>query len=55
MDDTPNGLVLGGIPADARIIVAGQDLVAEGDLVNPVPADAALLGKLTGQPAGQSQ
>jgi multidrug efflux system membrane fusion protein len=55
VDDTPNGLVLGGIPADARIIVAGQDLVAEGDVVNPVPADAALLGKLTGQPVGQSQ
>lgn len=55
VDDTPNGLVLGGIPADARIIVAGQDLVAEGDVVNPVAADAALLGKLTGQPAGQSQ
>lgn len=55
VDDTPNGLVLGGIPADARIIVAGQDLVAEGDVVNPVPADAALIGKLTGQTAGQSQ
>lgn len=55
VDDTPNGLVLGGIPTDARIIVAGQDLVADGDVVNPVPADAGLLGKLTGQPTGQSQ
>ena len=40
VDDTPNGLVLGGIPADARVIVAGQDLVTEGDEVKPVEADA---------------
>ena len=33
VDDTPTGLVLGGIPADARVIVAGQDLVKEGDEV----------------------
>lgn len=46
VDDTPRGLVLGGIPHDARVIVAGQDLVAEGDTVNPVEADAATLQKL---------
>ncbi|GHD18251.1 efflux RND transporter periplasmic adaptor subunit [Tianweitania populi] len=46
VDDTPSGLVLGGIPADARVIVAGQDLVTEGDTVNPVEADAATLQKL---------
>ena len=34
VDDTPNGPGAGGIPADARVIVAGQDLVTEGDEVN---------------------
>jgi multidrug efflux system membrane fusion protein len=28
-----------GIPADAKVIVAGQDLVADGDMVNAGPAD----------------
>jgi len=54
VDDTPEGLVLGGIPADVRIIVAGQDLIAEGDVVNPVEADAETLRKLSGQ-NGQTQ
>ena len=48
IDDTPNGLILGGIPADARIIVAGQDLVTEGDTVKPVEADADTIRKLAG-------
>lgn len=46
VDDLPKGLVLGGIPADAKIIVAGQDLVKEGEVVNPVPADAEIIKKL---------
>ena len=49
IDDTPDGLVLAGIPADARIIVAGQDLVTEGDKVNPVAAEASTAGKLAGE------
>ena len=49
VDDTAKGLVLAGIPADARVIVAGQDLVTEGDEVKPVEADAATLQKLIGQ------
>jgi multidrug efflux system membrane fusion protein len=49
VDDTANGLVLAGIPADARVIVAGQDLVTEGDEVKPVEADAATIQKLVGQ------
>jgi multidrug efflux system membrane fusion protein len=53
IDDMPNGLVLGGIPADARIIVAGQDLVAEGDTVNPVAADPELIKKLVGEVTAQ--
>ena len=49
VDDTPKGLVLAGIPADARVIVAGQDLVVEGAEVKPVEADAATIQKLVGQ------
>lgn len=52
VDDTPTGLVLGGIPADARIIVAGQDLVTEGDKVNVVEADAETIRKLVGEAMG---
>lgn len=52
VDDTARGFVLGGIPADAQIVVAGQDLVAEGDLVNAVPADRAVLDKLAGNFTG---
>lgn len=46
VDDTPTGLVLAGIPADAQVIVAGQDLVSEGDEVKAVPADVEALKKL---------
>ena len=49
VDDTPNGLVLSGIPADARVIVAGQDLVTEGNEVKPVDADAETIKKLIGE------
>lgn len=46
VDDTPKGLVLAGIPAEAQVIVAGQDLVSEGDEVKPVQANAEELKKL---------
>lgn len=49
VDDTPAGLVLGGIPSGARVIVAGQDLVTEGDKVNVVQADAEQVKKLAGE------
>jgi multidrug efflux system membrane fusion protein len=52
IDDTPKGLVLGGIPADVRIIVAGQDLVTEGDIVNPVEADPETIKRLVGDVSG---
>ncbi|MGO4830747.1 efflux RND transporter periplasmic adaptor subunit [Rhizobiaceae sp. 2RAB30] len=52
VDDTPKGLVLGGIPADARIIVAGQDLVKEGDVVNPKEADPETIKRLVGDVDG---
>lgn len=52
LDDMTNGLVLGGVPADVRIVVAGQDLVTEGDVVTPVEADQDLIKKLVGEVAG---
>lgn len=52
VDDMPHALVLGGIPKEARIIVAGQDLVTEGEKVHPVEADADTVKKLTSEAAG---
>ncbi|SFK20567.1 membrane fusion protein, multidrug efflux system [Mesorhizobium albiziae] len=49
IDDTPSGLLLGGIPSDARVIVMGQDLVKEGDEVIPEAVDPELVKKLAGQ------
>jgi multidrug efflux system membrane fusion protein len=40
IDDGPDGLVLDGVPAGARVIVSGQDLVTDGELVRPVAAGA---------------
>ena len=54
IDDTPRGLVLGSVPADARIIVAGQDLVTEGETVKAVEADAAMLSRLVGELTGST-
>jgi len=55
IDDTTHGLVLGGIPADARIIVAGQELVTEGDVVKAVEADAETIRKLIGSASTGTQ
>lgn len=55
VDDTGDALVLGGIPVNSRVIVAGQDLVSEGDEVNAVEADPALIAKLTGEATGGAQ
>lgn len=52
VEDTQKGLVLGGIPADAQIIIAGQDLVKEGDEVKAQVADEATLKKLAESAAG---
>jgi len=52
VDDTPGGLVLGGIPADVRVIVAGQEMVREGDVVNPVEPDPATAKKLIDEATG---
>ena len=55
IDDTPEGLILGGVPADAKIIVAGQDLVSDGEAVNAVPADSSLITGATAKTAEQTR
>jgi multidrug efflux system membrane fusion protein len=39
VDDTPDGLVLSGIPQGTRIIVSGQDIVSDGQKVAAVEAE----------------
>jgi multidrug efflux system membrane fusion protein len=41
IDDTEEGLVVTGVPANVRVIVAGQDLVRDGDEVIVVDAPKA--------------
>ncbi|WP_163265377.1 efflux RND transporter periplasmic adaptor subunit [Chelativorans alearense] len=53
VDDTPQALYLAGIPSDARIIVAGQDLVTDGETVNAEEVDESTLRSLAGNPAMQ--
>jgi multidrug efflux system membrane fusion protein len=48
VDDTPRALFLAGIPANAQVIVAGQDLVTEGDTVKTEIADQKLIRELAG-------
>jgi len=55
VDDTPTGIVVAGIPADARIIVAGQSLVTEGDTVKTAEADRATIEKLMGRAQAGTQ
>ena len=52
VDDTPRGIVLGGIPKGVRIIVAGQQLISEGDTVKAVQADDAMIKKLISEATG---
>lgn len=44
VDDTPQGMVLTGIPAGTRIIVSGQAMVSDGQKVAAVAATAAQAG-----------
>ena len=55
IDDTPEGLILSGVPEDAKIIVAGQDLVSDGEAVNAVPADSSMITGATARVAEQKQ
>lgn len=53
VDDSTDALILGGIPQDARVIVAGQNLVADGQVVKPVDADPDLVKRLVGEVRSQ--
>jgi multidrug efflux system membrane fusion protein len=55
VDDTPRGLILGGIPQDVRVIVAGQEMISDGDTVNPVEADSETVKTLVGEVTGSTQ
>ncbi|WP_421855873.1 efflux RND transporter periplasmic adaptor subunit [Oricola sp.] len=46
VDDSTGALILGGIPEGARVIVAGQNFVGDGDRVDPVEADSETIRKL---------
>ena len=44
IDDTADGFVVKGVPEGVKIIVAGQDLVRDGETVEAVAATAAAAG-----------
>lgn len=46
VDDTPDALYLAGIPADSRVIVAGQGFVTEGERVQVDEIDQSTLREL---------
>lgn len=52
IDDSTDALMLGGIPAQARVIVVGQNLVSEGQKVQPVDADSAVIDRLIEEAGG---
>jgi membrane fusion protein, multidrug efflux system len=49
IDDATDAIVLTGVPEGTRIIVSGQDFVADGDQLNVVEPDADTLKKLAAQ------
>ncbi|MDZ7823928.1 MAG: efflux RND transporter periplasmic adaptor subunit [Ahrensia sp.] len=53
VDDSTGALILGGIPEDARIIVSGQNLVSDGQQVDVVDADKALIDRLVAEARAQ--
>jgi membrane fusion protein, multidrug efflux system len=44
VDDTPQGLIVTGVPQGIRIVVLGQDLVKDGDRVTAVPVPPGMSG-----------
>ena len=45
LDDTASGMIVTGVPADVRIIVAGQDLVRDGEKVTVMEVSTADVAK----------
>lgn len=46
VDDSSGALILGGIPKGARVIVAGQNVVSDGQVVDPKPVDQEIIDAL---------
>ena len=55
VDDTPGGLVLEGVPEGSRIIISGQDLVRDGETVEPDLADSVNAATTAGTEAPESR
>lgn len=53
VDDSTEALILAGIPTGSRIIVLGQNIVSEGQTVNPVEADEEAINRLIAEAGGQ--
>ena len=50
--DTPDGVWLGGLPAEVRVITVGQDFVSAGQEVAPVGPDEPSGGPAGSRPGG---
>ncbi|MEM9999759.1 MAG: efflux RND transporter periplasmic adaptor subunit [Pseudomonadota bacterium] len=46
VDDSSGALILGGIPEGARVIVAGQNIVSDGQTVEPTPVEQDVIDTL---------
>lgn len=55
VDDTPQALYLAGVPVGSRIIIAGQDLVTEGEKVKTEAIDQSMIRELAGADVGTPQ
>lgn len=53
VDDSTGALILGGIPKDVRIIVSGQNLVTEGQTVEPSELDPETIERLVAEVRSQ--
>lgn len=52
VDDGTDALILAGIPDGARIIVLGQNIISEGQTVDPVEADKEAIDRLIAEASG---
>lgn len=52
VDDSTDALLLGGIPRGARVIVVGQNLVSDGQSVEPVEAESEVIERLIAEATG---
>lgn len=54
IDDTTDAIVLTGVPDGTKVIISGQDIVADGDQLNVVEPDAQTLKRLDLQFAAET-